>query len=82
MRGTFGWDLPPGCSVSDIPGNRPEDEAWEKVINDFWDEKRFTKEEWAISENLDDVINDIIEKAIVYGMELGRKDQKSIWLYS
>lgn len=78
MRNIFGWDLPPGCSVSDIPGNRPEDEAWEKVINDFWDEKRFTKEEWAISENLDDVINGIIEKAIDYGMELGRKEQKSI----
>lgn len=21
----FGWDLPPGCRMSDIPGNRPED---------------------------------------------------------
>lgn len=28
-----GYNLPPGCSVSDIPGNRPEDEAWEKL----WD---------------------------------------------
>jgi hypothetical protein len=24
-------NLPPGVSDSDIPGNRPEDEAWEKV---------------------------------------------------
>ncbi|MBO0705555.1 MAG: hypothetical protein J2P39_09565 [Candidatus Dormibacteraeota bacterium] len=29
-----GWNLPPGCNVSDIPGNRPEDEAEEL----FWDE--------------------------------------------
>jgi hypothetical protein len=28
-----GYNLPPGCSVSDIPGNRPEDQAWEEL----WD---------------------------------------------
>ena len=28
-----GFNLPPGCSVSDIPGNRPEDEREEA----FWD---------------------------------------------
>jgi hypothetical protein len=28
-----GWNLPPGCNVSDIPGNRPEDEAAEAL----WD---------------------------------------------
>ena len=32
----FGWDLPPGCRVTDIPGNRPEDEAWEH----YWDEEQ------------------------------------------
>lgn len=25
-----GWNLPPGCSVSDLPGNRPIDEAWDE----------------------------------------------------
>jgi len=25
-------DLPPGCNVSDIPGNRPEDEAWDRFF--------------------------------------------------
>jgi len=30
----FGWDLPPGVSINDIPGNRPEDEAEEL----FWEE--------------------------------------------
>lgn len=24
MRNIFGWDLPPGCRASDIPGNGPE----------------------------------------------------------
>ena len=28
MRGYS--NLPPGCSVTDIPGNRPEDEAFER----------------------------------------------------
>jgi hypothetical protein len=28
-----GWNLPPGCNVRDIPGNRPEDEAAEAL----WD---------------------------------------------
>lgn len=26
-----GWNLPPGCSVRDIPGNHPEDEADEAL---------------------------------------------------
>lgn len=38
----FGWDLPPGCRVSDIPGNRPEDEAWENIYEGFWDKERLT----------------------------------------
>lgn len=21
----FGWDLPPGCSINDLPGNQPEE---------------------------------------------------------
>lgn len=24
-----GWNLPPGCNVSDLPGCGPDDEAWE-----------------------------------------------------
>jgi len=28
-----GYNLPPGCNVSDLPGNRPEDVAWER----FWE---------------------------------------------
>lgn len=31
-----GFNMPPGCSESDIPGNTPEDEAWEKLIDEMF----------------------------------------------
>lgn len=31
---TIGGNLPPGCKVTDIPGNRPEDIAWMKFIEE------------------------------------------------
>ena len=34
-RGLFGWDLPPGVSVNDLPGNRREDEEYEKRWDDY-----------------------------------------------
>lgn len=43
IRGVFGRDLPPGCQVSDIPGNRPEDAAWENIYEGFWDKERLTQ---------------------------------------
>lgn len=30
-----GFNLPPGCSVSDIPGNRPEDGVEERLLEMF-----------------------------------------------
>lgn len=37
------YNLPPGVSINDIPGNRPEDELWELFLNDIgWDEERAT----------------------------------------
>jgi len=37
-----GYNLPPGCSVSDIPGNRPRDVAWDEwfdsEIDGVWEE--------------------------------------------
>jgi len=36
-----GWNLPPGCRESDIPGNRPIDAAWDnwydRHIDDCWE---------------------------------------------
>jgi hypothetical protein len=36
-RNIFGWDLPPGCSTHDLPGNRPEDEAAEAFYDAFYE---------------------------------------------
>jgi len=55
-----GWNLPPGCSVRDIPGNRIEDEAWEKLCGELdelnlglSDEKFETLAQW-VSSKLDE----------------------------
>jgi len=77
-KSIFGWDLPPGCHVSDIPGNRPEDGAWEKIELAFWENnKNCTKGLWAKFEKakLDNELMEVVAKAIDYGMELGRKEQ-------
>lgn len=31
----MGWNLPPGCRESDIPGNRPKDIAFDKFLDNF-----------------------------------------------
>lgn len=28
-------NLPPGCNISDLPGNRPEDLAWESLLEEI-----------------------------------------------
>ncbi len=84
----FGWDLPPGCGVSDIPGNRPEDGAWENIYDTFWDKERLTKTHTGIRINdkeyeqmdklykskLSEMLDDYIMAAIEYGMDLGRQE--------
>ncbi len=88
-RNIFGGNsnLPPGCSVSDIPGNRPEDEAWERIYDNFWDKERLTtthigiritEKEYAEMDKLyngkhNSVIDSYIMAAIEYGMEIGQK---------
>lgn len=39
-----GFNLPPGCSVRDLPGNRPEDEAAEAFIDAFYDAAKAAEE--------------------------------------
>ena len=76
-HGIFGWDLPPGVSVNDIPGNRPEDAEWEQLTANFWNDKQnVTDETWAKFDKaqLSDDLMTIVDKAIEYGMELGRKE--------
>lgn len=41
MTAHYGWDLPPGVRITDIPGNRPQDEAWDRALDkmdDAWSE--------------------------------------------
>lgn len=92
-RSIFGWDLPPGCRLSDIPGNRPEDEAWEKIYDNFWDKERLTKTHIGIiitekeyermdklynSPKLSELIDNYIMAAIEYGIDIGMKQERAI----
>lgn len=64
----FGWDLPPGCRTSDIPGNRPQDladeamyESIDKALSPVWkehEEENFVK----AAENVAKLLNDAFEQ--------------------
>lgn len=38
--GIFGWDFPPGCSINDLPGNSPEEQAAEAFADNTFDQIR------------------------------------------
>ena len=67
---TFGWGLPPGVRASDIPGNRPEDEEWEKLVEGFY-RIALSKDERKALNTLSHTLESLLEKAIEYGIELG-----------
>ena len=79
-----GWNLPPGVNVSDIPGNRPEDEANE-VFHEALDE-RFDKKypqhkqastamiQLVVDHNMDDVFSLYVEMARDMGYNQGYND--------
>jgi len=72
-------NLPPGCRVSDIPGNRPEDGEDEESEVAFYEKRsRFTDKEWKYlaSKHHTECLEEIIWKAIQYGMEIGEAKQK------
>ena len=62
---SFGWNLPPGCRVSDIPGNRPQDEQWERLS------QRFLEDYW----NPDELWEWLGER---YGVKLGAAPQTAM----
>lgn len=76
-RNIFGWDLPPGCRISDIPGNRPEDEKWEAIINGFWDKKDRKEDKKNALKDAPQVYVDLINEAIDYGIDIGFKQAKA-----
>jgi uncharacterized protein YpiB (UPF0302 family) len=65
-------NLPPGCRESDIPGSRPEDVAWDKLVEGFYNS--LTEEEIATIDCSG--TNSLIEKAIKFGMEKQRQDDE------
>lgn len=84
-----GFNLPPGCNVSDIPGNRPEDAEWEAIVENFFDKERLIKnptggfiiseKEYAEMDALykskhSEVIDNYIAAAIEYGRNIGSKE--------
>jgi len=78
MRSIFesGFNLPPGVSVNDIPGNSPEDGKLEEIEMAFYENKgnRFTASEWKYlgSKHRTEHLGNIIWKAISYGMDVQR----------
>ena len=71
-----GFNLPPSCSVNDIPGNSPEDAKWEQLTSKFWGNKEnCTDELWEkfAAAKLEDDLMDIVDKAIEYGIDYAEK---------
>ena len=79
-RNMFGRDLPPGCKLSDIPGNGPDEAAIEAMEMGFYEQKGvFTpSQQQYINELTDSMAMEIIFKAIEYGIELGIQQQQEI----
>lgn len=66
-----GFNLPPGCSISDIPGNRPEDEAEEALYDAI-----YTALDGAIFEEEHPVrIKTLIDKAYADGYAKAISDE-------
>ena len=66
-----GENMPPGVNPSDIPGNRPEDAAWEEVLEDFY--ASLNEKDQAMLDT-HQYVWEIISQAIQYGINLGRKE--------
>ena len=71
-----GFNLPPGCNVSDIPGNGPEDEKWEAIIEGFWNKEDRTEEQQKALADPPQVYVDLIDAAVEYGVEIGRAEER------
>jgi hypothetical protein len=70
-------NLPPGCRESDIPGNRPEDIAYEKLVDEI--ESALKPLTWQSSdEEFERVTKDIIkliDKAYEEGYQTALSDE-------
>lgn len=59
-----GWNMPPGCNVSDIPGNGTGDDEMEAFINAFVNkmEEHFDVTRPGVERKIDDVAVWLCEK--------------------
>ena len=63
-------NLPPGVTVGMIPGNRPEDEAWEAAID------------WAIAKFDDEKLSlDELRRAILIGVAAVKAEREAVEEY-
>ena len=58
---------------TEIQSNRPEDEAWDKILDTFFQETHFTEEEKKFVD--EQPVVEIITKAIEYGIKVGTYQQ-------
>lgn len=76
-----GFNLPPGCNVSDLPGNGPEDAAWDDLISDIGasgltaKEARFRWESQPELLNMAKRVLDILESCGYGGSNLGNENR-------
>ena len=64
-------NLPPGVNAYDIPGNRPEDEAWDKIVGEFYGLHK------QLSSMLDNpAVAELVEDAIQFGIDIGKEESE------
>jgi hypothetical protein len=83
-----GWNLPPGVNVSDIPGNRPEDEMeeifWEALDEDLRKLGKYSEAELdmvGVEGLLTDAIYAAREIAYKVGFDEGRAEEQLAQAY-
>jgi hypothetical protein len=67
-----GFNLPPGVSQRDIPGNRPQDELWERVtanvrgmtVDDFSDSLKTEAQRQALDALIEVVVDRRVDQAM------------------
>lgn len=83
-----GFNLPPGCNVSDIPGNSPSDEAAEALASAIYEALQLpdTRETDEIVERLMKLISDVYTDGYARGAadeSRARESQRrKLWLCS
>jgi hypothetical protein len=73
-----GWNLPPGCNVSDLPGNRPEDldeeRFWDALLDNPKTPDDVLPEEWWEDDGITQLVNLVREMAYNAGYGDGQND--------